>query len=93
MQAVAAVPGGFSSIAVSRNDVIAAANFAVAEINQGKLNKIISAQSQVVAGVNYDLELELKAADGTMHRYQARVFVALPANGGKMQLTNFKEIS
>ncbi|XP_073413560.1 cystatin-C-like [Dendrobates tinctorius] len=58
--------GGYTTINPNRDDVREAANFAVMEYNEGsndanlyKLSCIKSAQSQVVAGTNYKLDLDI----------------------------------
>jgi hypothetical protein len=58
---LAAVPGGFSDVAVDDPGVQAAAKFAVEERAKTEpkltLDKITKANRQVVAGLNYDLTL------------------------------------
>ena len=66
--------GGYSDVPVTNPGVIAAANFAVSEqagkehVPGGhhgfKLDEILSAKQQVVAGMNYDLELKVKVHHG-----------------------------
>lgn len=66
--------GGYSDVPVTDPGVIAAANFAVSEQagkehaprgHHGfKLDEILSAKQQVVAGMNYDLELKVKVNHG-----------------------------
>lgn len=60
------VPGGYSPISVKNKSVIAAANFAVLEQSKKgkaiKLSSITTAHSQVVAGMNYRLELKVEEA-------------------------------
>jgi hypothetical protein len=61
-------PGGYAQASVTDKEVVAAAAFAIAA--QGKasgeaatleLVKILAAESQVVAGMNYRLKLEVKS--------------------------------
>jgi len=66
-QARQAMPGGYTTAAVTDNNVIRAASFAVRaqEKASGKttkleLVKILKAKSQVVAGVNYRLTLRVR---------------------------------
>lgn len=60
------VPGGYSPISVKDKSVIAAAKFAVLEQSKKgkpiKLSSITTAHSQVVAGMNYRLELKVEEA-------------------------------
>ncbi len=66
----AQILGGYSDVSVNDPDVIAAANFAVSEQAkqeraQGdhgsfKLQEILSAKKQIVAGTNYKLQLKVK---------------------------------
>ncbi|XP_063297887.1 cystatin-like [Pelobates fuscus] len=60
------MPGGTINISPDRPDVLKAANFAINEFNKKskddylcKLIKVISAQSQVVEGINYFLEVQI----------------------------------
>lgn len=69
--------GAYSPIGTADPGVIAAANFAVEQLNAGTLANIVSAESQVVAGINYSLLLQITAADGTMHDYKVVVFAPL----------------
>lgn len=84
--------GAYRQAKVTDVGVIDAANFAVQTIGQGALVKIVSAMAQVVAGLNYKLELEIVDKDGKHHNYNAVVFVPLPATGLPMQLTSFKNM-
>jgi hypothetical protein len=61
----AAVPGGYSKANLLDAEVIEAAEFAANQIDKGKLEKIIEAQTQVVAGVNYKMKILL--ANGVMY--------------------------
>jgi hypothetical protein len=73
------VAGGFSAISVDDEDVKKIAEFAVASINERensklKLVKITKAASQVVAGQNYKLNLELLQLDGKKRTCEAVIF-------------------
>lgn len=85
------LPGGYSPADIKSQEVQDAAKFAIAQMQQGTLVKIVSAQSQVVAGMNYALQLVVAANDGTNHLYNVIVFVPLPNSGGTMQLTNVQD--
>jgi len=62
--------GGYSDVSVTDPGVIAAANFAIHEQSEKehvagghaglKLDEILSARQQVVAGMNYDLQLKVQ---------------------------------
>ena len=65
---------------------------AVKQMKCGTLVKIISAQTQVVAGTNYLLELEIETKDASHHTYKAVVFVPLPVAQLPMQLTKFQDM-
>lgn len=79
-----AVPGGFSKVPTTDRELVAAASFAVkaqGELMQKKkdspptklkLIKVISAQQQVVAGMNYRMKLEVDLNGGN---YEADVVV------------------
>ena len=64
----AAVPGGFTDVAVDDAGVKAAAEFAVKERAKTEptisLDKITKASRQVVAGMNYDLDTQRDRGDG-----------------------------
>lgn len=78
--------GGYATADVTDKQVVATADFAVKAISQalaekhdaaaGKLElvKIVSAQQQVVAGMNYRLVLQLKVADGKEKTAEAVVW-------------------
>jgi hypothetical protein len=76
----AQVPGGFSAVDVNDERVQAAAKFAVAERVKAKdavvLDKVVKAARQVVAGLNYDLELSVKVGD-KIKTAQVRVWAKL----------------
>ncbi|MBN1470706.1 MAG: hypothetical protein JW925_02930 [Syntrophaceae bacterium] len=66
-QAQQPMPGGYTTTEVTSNDVIRAASFAIKaqEKASGKtsklvLVKILEAESQVVAGINYRLKLKVR---------------------------------
>lgn len=84
--------GGYHSRNVRDPSVVDAANFAVQQINQGDLVQILAAQSQVVAGVNYMLVLEIVGADGLNHTFNAVVFVPLPVNNQPKQLISYQDL-
>lgn len=69
--------GAYNPIGTSDPGVVAAANFAVEQLKAGTLTNIVSAESQVVAGVNYSLVMQITAADGTVHDYKVVVFAPL----------------
>ena len=68
--AAAPVVGGYQTIETNLADVIGAAHFAVFTLNQEEgspiyhLEKILSAESQIVAGVNYRLKLLVSSEQG-----------------------------
>ncbi len=76
----AQVPGGFSTVDVNDERVQAAAKFAVAERVKAKdavvLDKVVKAARQVVAGMNYEMELSVKVGDKTKTA-QVRVWAKL----------------
>jgi len=86
------IAGAYSEAEVTDQDVIDAANFAVAVINKGSLVQILKAQKQVVAGINYSLLLEILQKDGTHHSYKAVVFVPLPVSSLPMRLINSQDM-
>jgi hypothetical protein len=72
---VIAQPGGFRELAATDKAVVAAAEFAVktkSEKEKVALDKILKAESQVVAGTNYRLLLSVRVDGGTR---QAEVVV------------------
>jgi Ran-binding protein 1 len=84
------LPGGFAAAKLDSPEVAAAAAFAVAEINQGKLIRIVQAAQQVVAGMNFSLDLHIAHNDGKTHWHTARVFKPLPHTGAPLKLTEHK---
>ncbi len=83
-----AVAGGYSTTDKNTDQVKAAAAFATQQLNKGTLVRVADAQSQVVAGINYRLKLEIAHPDGSHHYYTVVVFVPLPNTGDPMQLTS-----
>lgn len=83
-----AMAGAYSKVSSDRKDVKDAADFAVKQLNKGKLVKIVSAKSQIVAGTNYALVLELANASGKHEKYGVVVFAPLPLSKAPMQLTS-----
>jgi hypothetical protein len=94
--------GGYSKVATDDKGVVAAAEFAVAEQKrkQGGPLSLVSierAEQQSVAGTNYRLCLNVKAADETDAGVEAEsvevvVFEKLPrAPGNKYKLTSWTE--
>jgi len=88
----ATLPGGYSQADISEQAVIDAANFAANQIDEGSLVAIKSAQTQVVAGVNYKIVFEIAADDDEHYIYEAVVFLPLPNTGLPMQLTSYKDL-
>lgn len=88
----AGLPGGYSNISVMDSQVQNAANFATMVINNGQLKHVITAESQVVAGINYKLTLEIVDPTGILHNYRVIVFVPLPSSNQSMQVTSYEEI-
>lgn len=91
-QAEPPVPGGFSK-AEFDGETRAAAAFAVGEISKKEnapleLKRIISAERQVVAGLNYWLELDLTKSNQPF-RVRAVVWRKLD---GSMELTSWNAI-
>jgi hypothetical protein len=86
------VPGGFSEVKPDQQ-ARAVATFAVGEISK-KLNEplslkgIVSAERQVVAGLNYRLELDLTKST---QPYRVRAIVWLRLDG-TMELTSWNPI-
>ena len=102
------LPGGFRELDVTEPDVVYAASFAVKEINARSnsltpnvLAQIISAKYQVVAGMNYALELKIlhgktmevhnvvvysRAWEGFMELTEDKLFVE-PLAGGYQELS------
>jgi hypothetical protein len=98
--AKAQVPGGWSEASVKDNGVVDAAQFAVKAQQQamkaaGKgekltLVKILSAQQQVVQGVNYKLTLRIRAGD-SVKTAEAEVWARVWLKGDEpYKLTSWK---
>ena len=91
-QAKPPLPGGFSEVKPDEETQVAA-NFAVGEISK-KLNQplalkgIVSAERQVVAGLNYRLELDL-TKNNQPYRVRAIVWCRLDDT---MELTSWNPI-
>lgn len=81
------VPGGYSDAKINDPEVQKAAAFAVQQMNNGPLVKILSAQTQVVAGKNINLQLVI-LQNGVNYQYNVTVFIPLPSANQPMQLTN-----
>lgn len=83
LMASAQITGGYSAVPVTDKDVIEAANFAVSNKNKHstqtfKLVKILKAERQVVAGMNYNLCMSVTEGGGTKaETYDAIVYVDL----------------
>lgn len=86
------MPGSYRGASVEDFKVIDAANFAVDKMCKGKLVNIVSAHQQVVAGMNYDLVLQLKTPKGKIRTVEVTVFVPLPATGKPMVLKSVEEL-
>lgn len=90
--ASAQIAGGYSAAPVTDKDVIEAANFAVSNKNKFstqvfKLVKILKAERQVVAGMNYNLCMSATEGGGTkVETYDAIVYVDLQK---KMELSHW----
>ncbi len=79
------MPGGKSPVAVTKPEVVAAANFAIKEEEKAmqtsketpaaklELVSILGAEEQVVAGMNYRLKLKVKV-DGRERNVEATVW-------------------
>jgi len=90
--AEAPLPGGFAKVEFD-SETQAAANFAVGEISKKEnvplqLKGIVSAERQVVAGLNYRLELDL-TKNNQPFRVRAVVWRKLD---GSMELTSWNAI-
>ena len=73
------IVGGFEELSVDDEDVKMIAEFAVASMNESensklKLVKITSAASQVVAGRNYKLRIDLLQSDGDVRTCEVVIF-------------------
>ena len=70
--------GGYNLVSVNEPDVQKAAQFAVQQITQGKakLRQVVFAKRQVVAGLNYDMGIQLNNGQ----RYKVIVYRGLSPN-------------
>lgn len=84
--ASAALPGGYSDASPVDKDIKSAAEFAVSAQKGATLERIVSAETQVVAGLNYRLKLEVKTAGG-LRMAKAVVYRDLK---NKMSLTSWE---
>ena len=88
--------GGFSQKNVADEDVISAAEVAIAELasSNGAIasHTIQSAESQVVAGVNYRLTLAVEHENGNSVTYRVVVYKPLPHTGEPMKVTNTETV-
>ena len=78
-----ALVGGYTSVSVNNADIQQVATFAANQVAKGKatLKKVTSAQTQVVAGLNYRLVIQLSNGQ----RYKVVVYKPLGA-GAKLVL-------
>ena len=79
------IAGGYTSVSVNNADVKQVANFAANQVSKGKakLKQITAAQTQVVAGINYRLVIQLSNGQ----RYKVVVYKPL-GNGAKLVLSS-----
>lgn len=73
--------GGFKVVEASQEGIDAIVEFTVSAISKGTLVEVIEVQQQVVAGMNYKLQLKIKHEDDSSHIYSAKVFKPLPHTG------------
>jgi hypothetical protein len=83
--------GGYSKVSVTQPEVKAAAEFAVAAQSEAKLElvKVLRAEQQVVAGMNYKLTLSVKD-DGKSKTVEAIVWEQPWRKPNRYQLTSWK---
>ena len=83
------IAGGYTSVSVNNADVKQAANFATNQVSKGKakLKQITAAQTQVVAGMNYRLAIQLSNGQ----RYKVVVYKPL-GTGAKMALSSASKL-
>ena len=83
-----AIAGGYTSVSVNNADVKQAASFAANQISKGKatLKQVTAAQTQVVAGLNYRLVIQLSNGQ----RYKVVVYKGLPPS--KLKLTSVTKL-
>jgi hypothetical protein len=86
--AFAAIPGGYTKVEVT-SDVRKAALYAVHSLDsiQLKLAKILLAEMQVVAGVNYRITMKVTTPEGKVRRARVVVYRDLR---GRLNLTSWK---
>ena len=80
------IVGGYTSIDVNGDDAWTAAKFAATQLGTATVEKVLEAQSQVVAGTNYHLKIQLN--DGKV--YEVTVYKALD---NTMKLVESKVVS
>ncbi len=78
------IPGGWSNAEINQ-DILDAADFAVKNIENDSLFRILRAKQQVVAGMNYALILEMQSRN----KWEAVVYKDLD---GKLLLIKLKQI-
>ena len=85
------VVGAYAPADVASDAVVSAAKFAASQLGTATLTKVLSAQSQVVAGTNYRLKIQLsdgkvyeltvyKALDNTMKLVESKLVGASDSN-------------
>jgi hypothetical protein len=84
-----AMLGGYTSVSVNNADVKQAASFAANQVSKGKakLRKVTAAQTQVVAGLNYRLVIQLSNGQ----RYKVVVYKPL-GSGAKLVLSSVSKL-
>lgn len=89
--------GGFKQVG-AENDagVQKAADFALGELSSKeggalKLDRVVSAERQVVAGTNYRLKLATTNAGGARATYSVVVYERLPHEGSALSLTSYNK--
>lgn len=87
-----ALPGGYNAVDLKDKQLQEVVNFAVQQMQHGTLVKIVSAKRQVVAGLNYSVQLEMLSANGVHNLYNVIIYVPLPQTNQSMQLTNVQFI-
>jgi hypothetical protein len=84
---VPGIAGGYQSTETNNPDVRAAARFAVASVERrARLRRVDAAQQQVVAGMNYRLDLTTSSG----RRWRVTVYRPLR---GRMQLTSRERLT
>lgn len=87
--ASAALPGGYSDASPVEKDIKSVAKFAVSAQRGAILERIVSAETQVVAGLNYRLKIEVKTPGG-LRMAKAVVYRDLK---NKMSLTSWEWVA